>query len=50
MRKPILPWLVSGLVLALSLVKPDDAGAAKMYWTDSGTNKIQRANLDGSSA
>ena len=21
---------------------------AKMYWTDSGTDKVQRANLDGS--
>ena len=25
------------------------AGASKMYWTDHGTDKIQRANLDGSS-
>ena len=25
-----------------------DLGAGKMYWTDGGTNKIQRANLDGS--
>ena len=26
-----------------------DATAEKMYWTDSGTGKIQRANLDGTS-
>ena len=25
-----------------------NSGAGKMYWTDSGTDKIQRANLDGS--
>ncbi len=25
-----------------------DPGAGKMYWTDPGTGKIQRANLDGS--
>lgn len=25
-----------------------DENAGKMYWTDEGTNKIQRANLDGS--
>ena len=24
-----------------------DAEAGKLYWTDSGTGKIQRANLDG---
>ncbi len=50
MRKPMLPWLVAGLVLALGLVNPEDAGASgKMYWTDDITAKIQRANLDGSS-
>ena len=50
MRKPMLPWLVAGLVLALGLVNPQDAGASdKMYWTDDITAKIQRANLDGSS-
>jgi hypothetical protein len=32
-----------GLLLNLSSI----AGAEKMYWTDSGTQKIQRANLDG---
>ncbi len=26
-----------------------DVAAGKMYWTDSGTNKIQKANLDGTS-
>ena len=25
-----------------------DVAAGKMYWTDAGTDKIQRANLDGS--
>ena len=25
-----------------------DLGAGKMYWIDQGTDKIQRANLDGS--
>ena len=25
-----------------------DLSSGKMYWTDSGTRKIQRANLDGS--
>ena len=25
-----------------------DMARGKMYWTDSGTEKIQRANLDGS--
>ena len=25
-----------------------DPGAGKMYWVDAGTDKIQRANLDGS--
>ena len=49
MPKLMLPWLVSGLILALGLVTPEDAGASgKMYWTDAGTDKIQRADLDGS--
>ena len=25
-----------------------DANLGKIYWTDSGTDKVQRANLDGS--
>ena len=32
-------------VPVIPLPEPDDA---KMYWTDTGTDKIQRANLDGS--
>jgi len=36
------------LVLAFFLAMATVAKAQKMYWTDSGTDKIQRANLDGS--
>ena len=49
MRRLPLAWLISILVLALGLVTPEDAGASKIYWTDAGTGKIQRANLDGTS-
>jgi hypothetical protein len=35
------------LVLALGLVTPGDAGASKMYWTEYGGDRIQRADLDG---
>ena len=28
--------------------RPSVAGASKLYWTDWGTDRIQRANLDGS--
>ncbi len=48
MQKLPLLWLVSALVLALGLLKPEDAAASgKMYWTDNVTGKIQRADLDG---
>ena len=33
---------------AVPVIPIRDAGAGKMYWTDRGTGKIQRANLDGS--
>ena len=49
MRKLLPACLISSFVLALGLVTPEDAGASgKMYWTDAGTDKIQRAGLDGS--
>ena len=37
-----------GSVSAVPVIPIRDAGAGKMYWTDEGTDKIQRANLDGS--
>jgi len=50
MQKLLLLCLVTGLVLALGLVKPIDAGASgKMYWADVSLASIKRANLDGSS-
>ena len=38
--------VASGLVSPRSIAL--DVAAGKMYWTDSGERKIQRANLDGS--
>ncbi len=38
--------LVTGLVSPSGIAL--DVAGEKMYWTDMGTNKIQRANLDGS--
>jgi len=38
--------LVSGLNVPFGIAL--DLGAGKMYWTDAFTDKIQRANLDGS--
>jgi hypothetical protein len=35
------------LTLLLAGGGPPEALAAKMYWTDDGTDKIQRASLDG---
>ena len=32
----------------LAAAAPPGVGAGKLYWTDGGTDKIQRANLDGS--
>ena len=42
--------LWAGLLAALLVVAHVDAGLAqsKMYWTDPGHARIQRANLDGS--
>ena len=40
--------LVTGLVDPSGIAL--DVAGGKMYWTDIGTDKIQRANLDGSSA
>ena len=34
--------------LTVTTQPPPPAGASKLYWTDWGTDKIQRANLDGS--
>lgn len=39
--------LVTGLSLPIDIAV--DPAAGKMYWSDEGTDKIQRANLDGSS-
>ena len=39
--------IAAALVLSIA-VAPSVADAQKIYWTDSGTDKIQRANLDGS--
>jgi len=41
----ILTVLVLVLILATSAM---GNAQGKMYWTDTGTDKIQRANLDGS--
>ena len=37
-----------GSLSAVPVIPIRDAGAGKMYWTDRETEKIQRANLDGS--
>lgn len=41
-----------GFIVLVSLMgvgrAQDTTGGGKMYWTDAGTDKIQRANLDGS--
>ena len=37
-----------GSLSAVPVIPIRDAGAGKIYWTDWGTDKIQRANLDGS--
>ena len=34
--------------VTVAAVTPPVSGASKLYWTDWGTDKIQRANLDGS--
>ena len=34
--------------ITVAAVTPPVSGASKLYWTDWGTDKIQRANLDGS--
>ncbi|MDE3258595.1 MAG: hypothetical protein OYM47_12230 [Gemmatimonadota bacterium] len=36
--------------ITVAAVTPPASGASKLYWTDWGTDKIQRANLDGSDA
>lgn len=38
----------SGSVAVTVAPRASPAGASKLYWTDWGTDKIQRANLDGS--
>ena len=45
-RTDIEDLVTSGLIGPKGIVLDSDAG--KMYWTDVTTNKIQRANLDGS--
>ena len=37
-----------GVALTVATTPPPTPGASKLYWTDWGTDKIQRANLDGS--
>ncbi len=39
---------LAGVVAVLWLATGAQAGVEKVYWTDGGNNKIQRANLDGS--
>ena len=36
------------LIVCTVLYSPVIEAQQKMYWTDTGTDKIQRANLDGS--
>ena len=36
------------VTLTVATAPPPPAGTSKLYWTDWGTDKIQRANLDGS--
>ncbi|MDE2997538.1 MAG: dockerin type I domain-containing protein [Gemmatimonadota bacterium] len=36
------------VALTVAAAPPPTPGAAKLYWTDWGTDKIQRSNLDGS--
>ncbi|MDE3258585.1 MAG: hypothetical protein OYM47_12180 [Gemmatimonadota bacterium] len=37
-----------GVTLTVATAAPPTPGASKLYWTDWGTDKIQRSNLDGS--
>ena len=39
----------SSAVAVTVVPRPSATGASKLYWTDWGTDRIQRANLDGSS-
>ena len=49
MRNFVLRLLLQVLPVTFALAVPiDSAASEKMYWTDFGTNKIQRADLDGS--
>ncbi len=38
----------ASVTVTVTTQTPPATGASKLYWTDWGTNKIQRANLDGS--
>ncbi|MDE3259941.1 MAG: hypothetical protein OYM47_19075 [Gemmatimonadota bacterium] len=38
----------AAVTLTVATTAPPAPGASKLYWTDWGTNKIQRSNLDGS--
>ena len=38
----------ASVTVTVTTQPPPPAGASKLYWTDWGTDKIQRANLDGS--
>ena len=38
----------ASVAVTVTTQTPPPAGASKLYWTDWGTDKIQRANLDGS--
>ena len=38
----------ASVAVTVTTQPPPPAGASKLYWTDWGTDKIQRANLDGS--
>ena len=52
MRRTTLAAAVLSFALFLSLSSPADAQSSgvKMYWTETGSDDIKRANLDGSSA
>ena len=51
MRRTILAAAVLAVAFLLSLSSPADAqsSAVKMYWVETGSDDIKRANLDGSS-
>jgi len=51
---PLMTWAISGAIILLAgapmawCAESVISSTGKIYWTDGGTNKIQRADLDGS--